>query len=58
MQEALLSEVFLDRPEVANARWQEVADLAGEGASIGDLVEGLRARVRMERRAAAQGEAP
>ena len=58
VQEALLSEVFLDRPEVANARWQEVADLAGEGASIGDLVEGLRARVRMERRAAAQGEAP
>ena len=56
VQEALLSEVFLDRPEVATARWQEVAELAGDGPTIGDLVEGLRARVRMERRAAAEAE--
>ena len=56
VQEALLSELFLDRPEVATARWQEVAELAGDGPTIGDLVEGLRARVRMERRAAAEAE--
>ena len=49
VQEALLSEVFLDRPEAASALWQEVADLAQDGATISDLVQGLRARVRMER---------
>ncbi len=59
VQEALLSEAFLDRPEVASALWEEVAELAGDGATIGDLVQGLRARVRMERsRAAAEGETP
>ena len=56
VQEALLSEVFLDRPEAASALWQEVADLAQDGATISDLVQGLRARVRMERDGAALPE--
>gem|GEM_PF-776199 len=59
VQEALLSEAFLDRPEVASALWEEVAELAEDGATIGDLVQGLRARVRMERsRSAAEEETP
>lgn len=58
VQEALLSEAFLDRPEQANALWEEVAALAGDGTSITDLVQGLRARVRMERSLSAAEEAP
>ncbi|MDB2576569.1 hypothetical protein N9Z54_05125 [Planctomycetota bacterium] len=59
VQEALLSEAFLDRPEVASALWEEVAELAEDGATIGDLVQTLRARVRMERsRSAPQVEIP
>jgi len=58
VQEALLSEAFLDRPEQASALWEEVAALAGDGTSITDLVQGLRARVRMERALSAVEESP
>ncbi len=58
VQEALLSEAFLDRPEQASALWEEVAELAGDGTSITDLVQGLRARVRMERSLSALEESP
>ncbi|MBL6757273.1 MAG: hypothetical protein ISQ11_12765 [Planctomycetes bacterium] len=58
VQEALLSEAFLDRPEQASALWEEVAALAGDGTSITDLVQGLRARVRMERALSAAEESP
>lgn len=58
VQEALLSEAFLDRPEQASALWEEVAALAGEGTTITDLVQGLRARVRMERSLSAMEETP
>ncbi|MEM1451716.1 MAG: hypothetical protein AAF957_29535 [Planctomycetota bacterium] len=51
VQEALLNELFLDRPEVADARWKEVAGLVDDTTSIRDLVQGLRAKVRMERKA-------
>ena len=52
VQEALLHELLLDRPELAQARWQEVADLVEDTTTIRELVQGLRARVRMEREAA------
>ncbi|MGB0333132.1 MAG: hypothetical protein ACPGPE_15080, partial [Planctomycetota bacterium] len=58
VQEALLSEAFLDRPEQASALWAKVAELAGNGTSITDLVQGLRARVRMERSLSAVEESP
>ncbi|MEM9382298.1 MAG: hypothetical protein AAGB93_20245 [Planctomycetota bacterium] len=58
VQEALLNELFLDRPEVADARWREVAGLVDDTTSIRDLVQGLRARVRMERKAKESEDAP
>ena len=51
VQEALLNELFLGRPDIANARWQEVAELVDDATSMRDQVQGLRARVRMEREA-------
>ncbi|MEM8709520.1 MAG: hypothetical protein AAGG01_01095 [Planctomycetota bacterium] len=57
MQEALLMELFLDNPAAAEARWRDVASLAGESTDIGDLVRGLRARVRLERAARERGQA-
>jgi hypothetical protein len=57
VQEALLQELFLGNPEAAEERWRAVADLADETTNIADLVRGLRARVRLERAAAAEGEA-
>ncbi len=61
VQEALLQELFLADIEVANARWREIASRADETSSVADLLQGLRARVRIERRSAAadsEGENP
>ena len=57
VQEALLQELFLGNPEAAEERWRAVADLADNTTQISDLVRGLRARIRLER-AAAAAEAP
>ncbi|MEM9803396.1 MAG: tetratricopeptide repeat protein [Planctomycetota bacterium] len=57
VQEALLLELFLDRPSLAQARWDEVARLVEDTTSIGELVQGLRARVRVERDAAQRAAA-
>lgn len=54
VQEALLQELFLGNPEAAEERWRAVADLGDDTTDIADLVRGLRARVRLERAAAAE----
>ncbi|MEC8510984.1 MAG: tetratricopeptide repeat protein [Planctomycetota bacterium] len=57
VQEALVLELFLERPDEAEERWQEVARLGEGAANLADLIQGLRARVRLERAAdSAQGE--
>ena len=57
VQEALVLELFLGRPDEAEQRWQEVARLGEGAANLAELIQGLRARVRLERAAdAAQGE--
>lgn len=57
VQEALVLELFLGRPDEAEERWQEVARLGEGAANLADLIQGLRARVRLERAAdAAQRE--
>jgi len=48
VQEALLLEFFLGRPDEAMERWKDVADLSENTTSLGDLIQGLRARVRLE----------
>ena len=53
VQEALVLELFLERPEEAEERWQEVARLGEGAANLADLIQGLRARVRLERAAGA-----
>jgi len=52
VQEALLHELFLDAPDVAEERWRAIAERTEASAGIADLIQGLRARVRLERRAA------
>ena len=57
VQEALVLELFLGRPDEAEQRWQEVARLGEGAANLAELIQGLRARVRLERAAdSAQGE--
>lgn len=57
VQEALVLELFLGRSDEAEQRWQEVARLGEGAANLAELIQGLRARVRLERAAdAAQGE--
>lgn len=56
VQEALLYELFLERPDLAERRWEEVARTSEDSSSLADLIQGLRARVRLER-AAAKGAA-
>lgn len=51
VQEALLHELFLDAPDVAEERWRAIAERTEASAGIADLIQGLRARVRLERRA-------
>lgn len=58
VQEALLRELFLGDPEGAEERWSTVAALTGETSNIADLIQGLRARVRLERAAQDRGETP
>lgn len=56
VQEALLHELFLDRPDLARERWKDVARLSEDTSSVADLIQGLRARVRLERAAAKEPE--
>lgn len=58
VQEALVLELFLGRPEEAEERWRAVAASAEGAASLGELIQGLRARVRLERAAEASGGDP
>lgn len=48
VQEALLLELFLGRPEEAQRRWEDVAQLSDNTTNVADLIQGLRARVRLE----------
>ncbi|MEL6908127.1 MAG: hypothetical protein AAFP22_22150, partial [Planctomycetota bacterium] len=50
VQEALLQELFLDAPEEADARWAEIAAATRDARGISELIQGVRARVRLERR--------
>ena len=52
VQEALLYELFLERPDLAERRWEEVARSSEDSSSLADLIQRLRARVRLERSAA------
>lgn len=49
VQEALLHELFLDAPLEADQRWRDIADRTEDAAAIADLIQGVRARVRLER---------
>lgn len=55
VQEALILELLLDRPDDAEARWRSVAELADGAANLADLIQGLRARVRLERSEGSEG---
>lgn len=48
VQEALLLELFLGRPEEAQQRWEDVAQLSENTTNVADLIQGLRGRVRLE----------
>ncbi len=48
VQEALLLELFLGRPEEAQERWKDVAELSEDTTNMAELIQGLRARVRLE----------
>lgn len=57
VQEALLHELFLGDRATAVERWREISGRSQDSASLADLVQALRARVRIEREEGAQ-EAP
>ncbi len=61
VQRALLAERFFDDPEAAEALWRKVAEHEGDATELGALVQGLRARVMVERaeaQRAGAGEVP
>lgn len=58
VQRALLLERFQEDPEGAEALWRAIAEREDDTSELGDLVQALRARVRLERREAAEGAAP
>jgi len=49
VQHALLAERFAGDPEAAEALWRKVAEHEGDATELGALVQGLRARVKVER---------
>tara|TARA_R110002126_G_scaffold194901_1_gene342881 strand:- start:185 stop:1126 length:942 start_codon:yes stop_codon:yes gene_type:complete len=49
VHEALLYESTFEDVDLAMERWQQVADLSGETGDLADLLQQLRARVRIER---------
>lgn len=49
VHEALLYESAFDDVDLAMDRWQQVADLSGATGDLADLLQQLRARVRLER---------
>jgi hypothetical protein len=55
VQRALLLERFQDDPEGAEELWRAIAE-RDSGSDIADLVQTMRARVRLERREASQRE--
>lgn len=49
VQQAMLAEDWLARPDEARAHWQEVLDLSATRADLGSLLLSLRARAALER---------
>jgi tetratricopeptide (TPR) repeat protein len=49
VQQALIHEQWLQDPEAAKAAWGRVLSEAQSGGDLGDLIQGMRARVVLER---------
>jgi len=58
VQQALLHELWLGDPAAAEADWARALELSRTDAALGSLLERVRARVRLERYAAARATAP
>ncbi|HEV8111527.1 MAG TPA: hypothetical protein VGR31_02030 [Planctomycetota bacterium] len=58
VQQALLHELWLGDPAAAEADWARALELSRTDAALGSLLERVRARVRLERYAAARAAAP
>src|SRR6185295_18200631 len=54
VQQALLHELWLGDPAAAEADWARALELSRTDAALGSLLERVRARVRLERYAAAR----
>ena len=57
VQQALLHEGSFDDPQAAREAWERVLELTQEDGDLGALILGMRARVALERSAAAQERA-